>query len=443
MPIKVIIITAGTQITLPSDWNSGNNSIECIGGGGGGSFRNASAGGSGGTGGGYAKLVNFGSPGQSLTISIGTGGAGSSTTSTTNGGNTWVSNTGSAPTSAAQGVLARGGGQATTQVGTLTYLGGAGGAAWNSTNYDSGGGGGGAAGLSGAGLAGGDGQSDAYGGDGGAGSSARGGVTAGNTAGNAGAQWQATTNAITGTGLTVLSAGATAGAGSGGGGLGGTNYTISGYAGGLYGGGGGGGNYSGAGGGWAGGAGRPGLIVLTYRTGSLPSSGAINLSQANTELGNASTASISLGSAAVRSLAGVSTGAIAMSNLYGKATIPTLTTTLTAGQVTDTAKIANTLYGYSSAAAGNGLVAGAMANTTFNGATIQGLYCYWNNTIVVSGNRAANFITSVTVNGTSLGPLTLPTYDATNNVTTFCFGNSLDANPFPTNGGVYNIVIKG
>jgi len=32
MPIKVIIITAGTQITLPSDWNSANNSIECIGG---------------------------------------------------------------------------------------------------------------------------------------------------------------------------------------------------------------------------------------------------------------------------------------------------------------------------------------------------------------------------------------------------------------------------
>ncbi len=31
MPIKVIIITAGTQITLPSDWNSANNSIECIG----------------------------------------------------------------------------------------------------------------------------------------------------------------------------------------------------------------------------------------------------------------------------------------------------------------------------------------------------------------------------------------------------------------------------
>lgn len=443
MPIKVLIITAGTQITLPADWNASDSSIECIGGGGGGSYRNASAGGTGGTGGGYAKITNFGSPGQSLTISVGAGGAGSSATTNTNGGNTWVSNTGVAPTSTAQGVLARGGGQTTAQIGTTTYLGGAGGASWNSANYDSGGGGGGAAGPSGAGAAGAAGQSDAYGGDGGAGSMGRGGGTAAGVAGNNGAQWQVTTSTISGTGLSILAAGSTAGAGSGAAGLGGTNYTITGYAGGLYGGGEGGGNYSGSGGGWAGGPGRSGVIVLTWRTGNLPSSGAIALSQANAELGNASTASIALGGAAVRGLAGVSTGAIAMANLYGKAIVPTLTTTLTAGQVTDTNKVAGTLFGYSSSAASNGLVAGSMANTTFNGATIQGLYCYWDNTIVVSGNRSANFITSVTVNGVSLGFVSLPTYNATANNTKFYLGSYLDTNPFPTNGAVYNIVIKG
>lgn len=51
---------------------------------------------------------------------------------------------------------------------------------------------------------------------------------------------------------------------------------------------------------------------------TLQSSGAISLSQVNTELGRSSTASISLGETAVRTLAGVASGAISMSNLYGK-----------------------------------------------------------------------------------------------------------------------------
>jgi len=51
---------------------------------------------------------------------------------------------------------------------------------------------------------------------------------------------------------------------------------------------------------------------------TLPVSGAISMSQVDTELGRASNATVSLGETAVRTLAGVPSGAISMSNLYGK-----------------------------------------------------------------------------------------------------------------------------
>lgn len=51
---------------------------------------------------------------------------------------------------------------------------------------------------------------------------------------------------------------------------------------------------------------------------TLPSSGAISLSQVNTELNQSSTGQISLGDANVRALAGVPSGAISMANLHGK-----------------------------------------------------------------------------------------------------------------------------
>jgi len=54
---------------------------------------------------------------------------------------------------------------------------------------------------------------------------------------------------------------------------------------------------------------------------TLQSSGAISLGNVNTELGRSSTATISLGETAVRNLAGVSSGAIALSNLYGKSNV--------------------------------------------------------------------------------------------------------------------------
>jgi len=50
----------------------------------------------------------------------------------------------------------------------------------------------------------------------------------------------------------------------------------------------------------------------------LPSSGPISLSQVNVELGRSSTAAISMGESAVRTLFGVASGAISMSQGYGK-----------------------------------------------------------------------------------------------------------------------------
>lgn len=58
---------------------------------------------------------------------------------------------------------------------------------------------------------------------------------------------------------------------------------------------------------------------------ALPSSGTIAISQISVELGRASTATTSLGETASRNLAGVPSGAISMSNFYGKSNTFTFT----------------------------------------------------------------------------------------------------------------------
>lgn len=58
---------------------------------------------------------------------------------------------------------------------------------------------------------------------------------------------------------------------------------------------------------------------------TLPSSGAISLANVSVELGRSSTATTSLGETAVRTLAGVASGAISLSNLYGKSNALSIT----------------------------------------------------------------------------------------------------------------------
>ncbi len=308
----LIFLVSGTSWTVPSDWNSANNTIEVIGGGAGGSGAYAGIGsGSGGGGGGYSKSVNVTlTPGATSTIAIGTGGgqaaAGGDTffcNSTTNcasilGTAVVVGAKGGASGLAGGGGAGGSGGQAASGIGSTKFTGGSGGSG-STNNSAGGGGGGGAAGLNGVGKNGGAGyagqnfgaagggganngtsgsdplsSAGAVGGNGngGSGGGAGGGVDANGTNG---------TNGGGGGGAGFCSSGftcnggiggsdtgfdSTHGSGGGGGGAGSRSGSFiggSGGTGGLYGGG-GAGTARGTGGGGFDGSGAAGVIVIAY-----------------------------------------------------------------------------------------------------------------------------------------------------------------------------------
>jgi hypothetical protein len=294
----VVYLTSGSSWTVPSDWNSSANTIECIGAGGSGASP-----GSGGNGGSYAIKSNLSLSGT-LNIGIGAGGASVISAVGNAGGNTWLGGGsfatctvggagGTAGVSSGSSPSANG-----ASVGTITYAGGIGG----SSNL---GGGGGAAGPYGAGSTGGgnDGGFDGGGGGGnGGGSSRAGGVGTGTTSYTGGAGGASTNGTAGGAGGVRGStaagvgsqgsgggggaygggpgiAGAAGGAGAeydtshgsgggGGGGEGSANHAAG--NGGLYGGGGGGSNA-------VSGAGANGIIVITYTPAATIVSSTVNV----------------------------------------------------------------------------------------------------------------------------------------------------------------------
>lgn len=156
----------------------------------------------------------------------------------------------------------------------------------------------------------------------------------------------------------------------------------------------------------------------------LPTSGPISLSSVNVELGRSSGAAISLGETAVRNMAGVASGAIALSNLYGKSLGTTII--VTEGSYSEGGKVPFVYAGY----AGTGAIAtypfGSISPTTYKGVFIRAIYNVIGSTQVqFPGNLIgiSGFLTTLIVNGTDLGAVTTG-YDSTTNTSTFQFSGS-------------------
>lgn len=274
----VIYLTSGSSWTVPSNWNSSNNQIECIGGGAGGGSGAATGGGGGGE---YATITNFSAtPGDIIPIHIGAGGA-----AATAGTDTWLNSTstvlakaGGAPSGTTGGLGGTGG------VGSTTHNGGNGG---NAASSGGSGGGGGAGGPNGVGGSGGTGAAlpftnGASGGGGGNGGGGTGGSGVGDSGGGGGGNNSSSSGGGVGANATRNGASGTNGGGGGGGYDGSPNPGHAGNGSngiewGTHGSGGGGGGatlssgvsgtgglYGGGGGGRDGGVGAQGIIVITY-----------------------------------------------------------------------------------------------------------------------------------------------------------------------------------
>jgi len=237
-------LTSGSQWTVPSDWNSSNNTIEVIGGGGSGdsepgqSTEERSAGG----GGAYSKTVDLSlMPGSSITYQVGSGGASVTNSNGNAGGDTLFNGSGTTcDATQTNEVCAEGGGggtksaggsggAASSGVGSTKYSGGTGYLCPGTTGY---GGAGGAAGPHGAG---GNGTSSA---GGSADNATLAGPASQDSSGYSGTEWDASHGA--GTGAFLITGSKTENGGAYGGG--GAQNASS----------------------WRSGAGGQGLIVITY-----------------------------------------------------------------------------------------------------------------------------------------------------------------------------------
>lgn len=118
------------------------------------------------------------------------------------------------------------------------------------------------------------------------------------------------------------------------------------------------------------------------------------MGQVNTELGRSATATISLGETAVRSLAGVASGAISMNDLRGKSAVTIFLSNLS---------IINFTGGGSNASAGYQLTSGGIENEIVGASTTQtATWC-------TPTGEAVNYEVYATVTGS---PLTVGTVNA-------------------------------
>lgn len=222
----IIITTAYTDScgancwTVPSNWNSANNTIEVVGPGGSGATSAAVAGGGGG-GGAYAKVTNQTyTPGGTVSFQIGTGGSATAT---------WFSASGTVNAGAggnATGLTHGNGGTVGAGTGSSGGNGGDGG----NLAGAGGGGGGGAAGPNGAGHIGGSGIATGATGGGGGGGNGGGTGTDGAAPTNINGANGGDGNGGTGHGVGGAGAGGGGTVGTGGGGAGGAGTTSSGGA---------------------------------------------------------------------------------------------------------------------------------------------------------------------------------------------------------------------
>lgn len=354
----VIYSTAGSSsFTVPTGVNSITVEAWGAGGGGGNGSGSTGSGGAGG-GGGYAQSTLSVTPGETLTINVGTGGAKAAAAS--NGG--YGGGFSAVLRSSTYLIQAGGGGGGGGLVGTNTYAGGAGGA------------GGGTSGIGGSAATG----IATVGGPGGQGTTAAGG--GGGTAGSSGTAGYSGTNNLGGdaggSGATCSTAVTTRGGngGTGGGGKGGTAATC------VGGGGGGGGRYGGGGGGSAinssnrGSGGGGGGSSLTTGTSNTETPGSGTTPAASTDPLHISTAGVGgSGSTSTASTAGGAGEVVISYNTYSDTSTVYVSPQLNSG--------------------GNITTAWSTSSTSFNVARSNlTAVAYANNLYILGGYDGANYL---------------------------------------------------